>query len=84
VATKLTPLIVLVRTEEFQRGIREGRQDRRPQPRFDLKGCVTESGVLEIVRNMCEMYFEGELSDQQRRHDTGLIVGWTLRACQDG
>ena len=82
-ATQLRPLIVMVQSQEFQTGIKEGRGNSQRHPRFNIDGCVTEAGVLEIVGNMLYMYADHELSDEQLQHDCGLIVGWTIRACQE-
>jgi hypothetical protein len=82
-ATQLSKPVVIANTEEFQLGIREGRGNSQKQARFNLDGCVTESGIVEIVMNLCEMYYDDELSDEQLQHDCGLIVGWVMRASRE-
>ncbi len=47
--------------------------------RYNIACPPTEEGIVDIVRNLCEIAQEGWLSEKQLRHDAGLIAGWLNR-----
>ena len=61
-------------TRPFWLGFSEGLRNAQPMPRFDLRDWPNEPGIVEIVHNLCEMYLDDELSDEQLRHDCGLVI----------
>jgi hypothetical protein len=44
--------------------------------RFDISGLPSESGLFYIVLNLCELFYDGELTEEQLRQDIGMIAGW--------
>lgn len=44
--------------------------------RYNIACPPSEAGIVDIIRNLCEIAQEGWLSEKQLRHDTGLIAGW--------
>lgn len=47
--------------------------------RHNIACPPTEAGIVDIIRNLCEIAQEGWLSDALLRHDAGLIAGWLNR-----
>ncbi len=70
-------LAVQMETAQFQAGFVEAQTG--TQYRFDLSQGPTEQGLVEVVRNLCYMAADGELTDELICHDCGLLAGWLLR-----
>lgn len=66
-------------TRPFWLGYSEGLRNEQPMPRFDLRDWPNEPGIVEIVLNLCEMWHDDELTEDQLHHDCGLIAGWLSR-----
>ncbi len=75
--TTVPTIAVQMETAAFSKGFTEGLTGE--YTRFPIKRPVTESDVVEIVRNLCEIAQEGWLREDLLRHDAGLIAGWLLR-----
>jgi hypothetical protein len=74
-----TPHGLQIVSREFCKGWVEGAHDQQVRPRFDISGLPTESGLYFIVLNLCELFYDGELTEQQLRRDVGLVAGWVTR-----
>jgi hypothetical protein len=66
-------------TKEFWLGWSEAVRNEQVRPRFDLRGVPSEGAIVDIVRNLCELYFDDELDEGTLHHDCGLIVGFIVR-----
>lgn len=73
------PVGMQVDTHAFHGGYIAGLTNSQSLPRFDIREVPTEEGLVEIFRNACERYNDGELTDAWLRYDLGLIVGWVTR-----
>jgi len=69
--------IVAIESADFRVGFVEGLTDCQDIPRFELE--PTEEAILLIMRNMVEMFADGDLTEGLLQHDTGLIVGLVTR-----
>ncbi len=71
--TTVPTITVLMDTPEFSKGFVEGFTGE--YVRF---GCMqkppNEGGIVEIIRNLCEISQEGWLRESLLRHDAGLIA----------
>jgi hypothetical protein len=63
----------------FQFGWSVGIRNTQPTKRYNIDGMPTENGILDIVRNLNEMYLDNELTDEQLRYDVGVLVGYVCR-----
>ena len=74
-----SPHGLIIESHQFHLGFRQALTNSPPLTRFDMLGDPSEKGIIEIVRNMAEMYKDDELSEAQLQHDCGLIAGWVYR-----
>ena len=63
------------KTEAFQRGLTMGKQGIF---RGNLAVEPTEEGIVEIIQNLVDFALEGNLTEEQLRQDTGIVVGFVL------
>lgn len=72
---------VIIGSRPFRDGFGKGMagHDRR-MAAFDLVPPITEERVVGIVRNLCELAAEGELSETALLHDCGLLCAWIISA----
>jgi hypothetical protein len=76
----INTLVTNIDSDAFLAGFVEGQTDGIQHERFSVvDGPATEAGLVEVVRNLCEVFQEGWLTDEQLRHDVGLLAGWLLR-----
>ncbi|HEX6478728.1 MAG TPA: hypothetical protein VF043_07775 [Ktedonobacteraceae bacterium] len=69
-------------TDEFERGFVAGLTNvwgPDDRPRYDLVFPADEAGIVELVRNACELAEEGELTEEILRFSVGLVAGWVSR-----
>jgi hypothetical protein len=72
-AEKLTS--VLIGTPSFRHGYSLGiRHVYRGNLR--LPNQATEEAICDVVRTLCELAADGELTDGLLRQDCGILVGW--------
>jgi len=45
----------------------------------DIQGAPTETGIVDIIRNLCEISREGWLTEELLCSDCGLVAGWLSR-----
>lgn len=77
----MTALAVSIYTVAFQHGYVEGLTGVTPEGCPPHLRCpIEENDVVDIVTNLVEIALEGTLTDEQLRHDTGLLAGWISRA----
>jgi hypothetical protein len=50
----------------------------------DIQGAPTEAGIVDIIRNLCEISREGRLTEELLCSDCGLIAGWLSRPVEQG
>ena len=62
-------------TAAFQRGLTMGKQGIF---RGRLPVEPSEEGIVEIIQNLVDFAVEGNLTDEQLRQDTGIVVGFVL------
>jgi hypothetical protein len=80
---KAVPTIaVAVSTAELHNGFVEGLTGEYRRVRLNCP--VTEDGIVESIRNLCEIAQEGWLKEELLRHDAGLLAGWLSRQAQEG
>ncbi len=80
--TTIPTIAVQMETAAFRQGLTAGLTGvyAPDEPsRFIIDDPVTESDIVGIIQNLCEIAQEGWLSDRLLRHDAGLIAGWLLR-----
>jgi hypothetical protein len=75
-------IAVAVNTAAFHNGFVEGLTGEYCRVRLNCP--VTEDGIVEIMRNLCEIAQEGWLKEELLRHDAGLLAGWLSRQAQEG
>jgi len=59
----------------FQRGLTMGKQGIF---RGRLMVEPSEEGIVEIIQNLVDFAIEGNLTEEQLRQDTGIVVGFVL------
>jgi len=68
-------------TQHFQNGLIEGLSGAIPENCLWNLACpATEDDIVAVVTNLTELATEGGLSEEQVRHDAGLLTGWIIRS----
>jgi hypothetical protein len=62
-------------TAAFQRGLAMGKAGIF---RGRLPVEPSEEGIVEIIQNLVDFALEGNLTEEQMRQDTGIVVGFAL------
>ena len=62
-------------TDAFKRGMSMGKQGIF---RGRLPVEPSEEGIVEIIQNLVDFAIEGNLTEEQLRQDTGIVVGFVL------
>jgi hypothetical protein len=80
--TNVPSIAVQMESQAFSSGFTAGLTntfcpDDRPQ--FDVSCMPTEQGIVDVIRNACELAEEGRLTEELLRFSCGLIAGWVSR-----
>jgi hypothetical protein len=68
---------VLIATPHFRHGYSLGLR-RCYRGSVQLPPRVDENTLVSIVRNLCELSADGELTEQRLKTDVGIILGWII------
>lgn len=69
---------VIIGSRPFRDGFGHGMTG--ADKRFDLCPPISEDKVVSVVRNLCALAADGELSEQRLLYDTGLLTAWIISA----
>jgi hypothetical protein len=86
-AEKLQPIrlvenkkpILAMHSIAFRQGFQMGLQGLY-RPNVHLPAQLTENGLVGIVRNLCELSADNELTDEPLRNDVAILVAWVFVA----
>lgn len=74
-------LAVVTHTPAFLAGFAEGLTGIARENCERISACpVDEEDVISVISNLADIAKEGWLSQDQLRHDAGLLAGWICRA----
>ena len=71
------PRIILFRSQAFQQGYIDGVSGKSPNW-CPLSYPLDEEKLVTLVRNMCELYSDEELTEKELRRTVGLLAGWMV------
>jgi hypothetical protein len=72
--------IILFRSRAFQQGYIDGCSGKSPRW-CKLSYPLDEEKLVNLVRNLCELYNDEELTEEMLHRTVGLLAGWIV-ACK--